>query len=184
MSRLRRSRHTIAAVCIAGSALVLVLVLALAAAVPSAGAGAEPPVQTHWSPVATSAAGSARLTAPRRVLLVGELDHGPGRRSGGPHPHRASRPPVAGGASLPGGAWTVRRNGAVEGWGDAPPLGDLTARTLAAPIVGMAASPSGRGYWLVASDGGIFAFGDARFAGSLAEVNRLGSQTPVHLTAA
>jgi hypothetical protein len=34
------------------------------------------------------------------------------------------------------------------------------------PIVGMAATPSGRGYWLVASDGGIFAFGDAGFFGS------------------
>ena len=31
----------------------------------------------------------------------------------------------------------------------------------------MAASPSGRGYWLVASDGGIFSFGDAHFYGSL-----------------
>ena len=30
----------------------------------------------------------------------------------------------------------------------------------------MAASPTGRGYWFVASDGGIFAFGDARFFGS------------------
>jgi hypothetical protein len=34
------------------------------------------------------------------------------------------------------------------------------------PIVGMAAAPSGHGYWLVASDGGIFTFGDARFLGS------------------
>jgi len=34
------------------------------------------------------------------------------------------------------------------------------------PIVGIAATPDGRGYWLVASDGGIFAFGDARFYGS------------------
>jgi hypothetical protein len=30
----------------------------------------------------------------------------------------------------------------------------------------MAATPTGNGYWLVASDGGIFAFGDARFSGS------------------
>ena len=29
------------------------------------------------------------------------------------------------------------------------------------PVVGMAATPSGHGYWLVASDGGIFSFGDA-----------------------
>ena len=35
------------------------------------------------------------------------------------------------------------------------------------PMVGMAATPSGKGYWLVASDGGIFAFGDARFHGSM-----------------
>jgi hypothetical protein len=27
-------------------------------------------------------------------------------------------------------------------------------------------SPTGQGYWLVASDGGIFAFGDAAFYGS------------------
>jgi len=34
------------------------------------------------------------------------------------------------------------------------------------PIVGMAATPTGAGYWLVASDGGIFSFGAARFYGS------------------
>jgi hypothetical protein len=30
----------------------------------------------------------------------------------------------------------------------------------------MSRTPSGRGYWLVASDGGVFSFGDARFYGS------------------
>ena len=30
----------------------------------------------------------------------------------------------------------------------------------------MAATPDGAGYWLVASDGGIFSYGDARFFGS------------------
>ena len=34
------------------------------------------------------------------------------------------------------------------------------------PIVGMAPTPTGRGYWLVASDGGIFTLRDARFHGS------------------
>jgi hypothetical protein len=38
---------------------------------------------------------------------------------------------------------------------------------LDAPIVGMAATPDGGGYWLVASDGGIFSFGDAVFHGSM-----------------
>jgi hypothetical protein len=32
----------------------------------------------------------------------------------------------------------------------------------------MAVTPSGKGYWLVARDGGVFAFGDAKFKGSLA----------------
>jgi hypothetical protein len=35
------------------------------------------------------------------------------------------------------------------------------------PIVGMAATPDGKGYWLVAADGGIFSFGDAAFYGSM-----------------
>jgi len=30
----------------------------------------------------------------------------------------------------------------------------------------MAATPSGKGYWLVAADGGVFSFGDAGFHGS------------------
>jgi hypothetical protein len=35
-------------------------------------------------------------------------------------------------------------------------------------MVGMAATQSGQGYWTVASDGGIFNFGDAVFFGSVA----------------
>jgi hypothetical protein len=37
---------------------------------------------------------------------------------------------------------------------------------LAAPVVGIASTPDGGGYWLVAADGGIFAFGTATFHGS------------------
>jgi hypothetical protein len=36
----------------------------------------------------------------------------------------------------------------------------------AAPVVGIAATHDGNGYWLVGSDGGIFSFGDAGFHGS------------------
>jgi len=35
------------------------------------------------------------------------------------------------------------------------------------PIVGMASTGDGKGYWNVASDGGLFAFGDAGFYGSM-----------------
>jgi hypothetical protein len=34
-------------------------------------------------------------------------------------------------------------------------------------VVGMAATPDGKGYWLVAADGGVFSFGDAQFYGSM-----------------
>ena len=37
---------------------------------------------------------------------------------------------------------------------------------LNAPIVGMAPTPDGDGYWMVGSDGGVFASGDAQFYGS------------------
>ena len=47
------------------------------------------------------------------------------------------------------------------------PYGSVT-QALAQPIVGMASTPDGKGYWLVASDGGIFTFGDATFYGSAA----------------
>lgn len=35
-----------------------------------------------------------------------------------------------------------------------------------APIVGIAASPTGAGYWLAAKDGGVFGFGSAGFVGN------------------
>ena len=60
----------------------------------------------------------------------------------------------------------VASDGGIFAFGDAGFFGSTGAMTLAKPIVGMAATPSGRGYWLVASDGGIFAFGDAGFFGS------------------
>jgi hypothetical protein len=37
---------------------------------------------------------------------------------------------------------------------------------LNAPITHIVATPDGGGSWLVASDGGIFSYGDARFLGS------------------
>jgi uncharacterized protein YkwD len=51
-------------------------------------------------------------------------------------------------------------------FGDARFHGSTGSMHLQKPIVGMARTRSGRGYWLVASDGGIFSFGDARFHGS------------------
>jgi hypothetical protein len=45
-------------------------------------------------------------------------------------------------------------------------LGSLGGTHLNRPIVGMAATPDGKGYYLLASDGGVFTEGDAVFEGS------------------
>ena len=49
----------------------------------------------------------------------------------------------------------------------APPA----AMTLNAPIIAMASTPTGDGYWLLGADGGIFNFGDAAFHGSAGTMN-------------
>ena len=54
----------------------------------------------------------------------------------------------------------------VFAYGDASNFGDTSNTHINLPIVGMASTPDGKGYWLVASDGGIFSYGDATFYGS------------------
>jgi hypothetical protein len=44
--------------------------------------------------------------------------------------------------------------------------------TPAGPRVALTPTPTGKGYWLAASDGDIFVFGDAPFLGSFSSVNR------------
>jgi hypothetical protein len=46
------------------------------------------------------------------------------------------------------------------------PISFGTVPTQVPPVVTMAGTPDGNGYWLVASDGGVFSFGDAAFHGS------------------
>ena len=57
-------------------------------------------------------------------------------------------------------------HGSIPGLGIAPAGSPGPAPHLNAPIVGMVPSVDGRGYFMVASDGGVFAFGDAAFEGS------------------
>ena len=76
-----------------------------------------------------------------------------------------------------GGYWLVASDGGIFAFGDAgfhgsipgsglSPAGSGHPHSLNAPIVGMVPSSDGGGYFMVASDGGVFAFGDARFEGS------------------
>jgi hypothetical protein len=81
-------------------------------------------------------------------------------RSSGPQP-----PPAV--PVVPGGGYRmVASDGGIFTFGSAPFFGSTGAVHLNQPIVGVAATPTGRGYWLVAADGGIFNFGDAAFYGS------------------
>ena len=61
--------------------------------------------------------------------------------------------------------WFVTPGGRVVPRPGTPSYGSLRSLPRA-PVVGVSATPSGRGYWLVAKDGGVFSFGDARFFGS------------------
>jgi hypothetical protein len=60
---------------------------------------------------------------------------------------------------------TVELN-TVSAFGAAGQHGPAAGFPFALPVIGMAATPSGEGYWLVAADGGIFTYGDAGFFGS------------------
>ncbi len=43
----------------------------------------------------------------------------------------------------------------------------MATTPLIKPVIGIAPDPSGSGYWLTASDGGVFALGGASFLGSM-----------------
>ncbi len=72
-----------------------------------------------------------------------------------------------------GGYWTTTWAGSMTSYGGAPSLGSPASLGihLSRPVLGMAATPTGHGYWLVASDGGVFSFGDATFYGSTGAIH-------------
>jgi hypothetical protein len=80
-----------------------------------------------------------------------------------------------------GGYWLVASDGGIFSFGDAAfygsipglgfaPAGSSSPKRLNAPIVGIVPSADGGGYFMVASDGGVFTFGDAKFEGSCPSV--------------
>jgi hypothetical protein len=57
-------------------------------------------------------------------------------------------------------------NDDVYAFGDAGFFGSTGGSSLNSPLVGMASTLNGKGYWLVGRDGGVFSYGNAKFYGS------------------
>ncbi len=93
----------------------------------------------------------------------------------------STAPPAASTSTSPSWAWPPPPTAAATGWWPrtAASSPSATPRSTGRPAVSTSTSPSwawpptsdGRGYWLVASDGGIFTFGDAGFHGSTGGVH-------------
>ena len=66
--------------------------------------------------------------------------------------------------------YPLASDGGVFNYGDAAFYGSAGGLKLNKPVVGIAATPDGKGYWLVAADGGIFDYGDAGFFGSAGSI--------------
>ena len=60
----------------------------------------------------------------------------------------------------------VAQDGGVFTYGNAAFYGSRALKPLNQPVTGMAATPTGAGYWLAAADGGVFTYGDAGFYGA------------------
>jgi hypothetical protein len=95
--------------------------------------------------------------------------------------------PIVGITSSPdgGGYLLVGSDGGVFSYGDTKfygsmpalgygPAGSNDAKRLNAPIVAIVPSADNKGYFMVASDGGVFAFGDARYSGSCVSIGGCG----------
>jgi hypothetical protein len=119
----------------------------------------RPPGAQAWADVLFATLATLDAGAP----VVESFD---GSRSSVSSGATVSVAPSAMAAARSGGRfWFATPDGRVQPGRGTPSYGSLLAPPRA-PIVGMSATPSGLGYWLVASDGGVFSFGDARFYGS------------------
>lgn len=82
-----------------------------------------------------------------------------------------------------GGIIVARPDGAVDCFDGALFFGSMAGKKMNAPIVGIASTSSGNGYWLLGEDGGIFCFGDAMYQGPMLKYMKqwgigLGTQSP------
>ncbi len=91
-----------------------------------------------------------------------------------PHPPgglvtNVTAPPVGAPVSVPGGGpgdyWILTADGGVFAFGHAPFYGSAYGAMSGATAIGLAATPSGKGYRVQDSHGGIYDYGDAVYSG-------------------
>ena len=188
VARLARYAISIAAV-LAGAAFT-------APAVPAAAASPPPTTQAGRAPRATlqprdgtTLAGYRLVASDGGIFTEGDATYD-GSEGGKP-----LNQPIVGMADTPddGGYWLVASDGGIFTFGDAQYDGSQGGTKLNKPIVGMsitspeltdpslsmAATPDGKGYWLVSENGTVSAFGDAVNYGS-----KTGSASPINGIAA
>jgi peptidoglycan hydrolase-like protein with peptidoglycan-binding domain len=78
--------------------------------------------------------------------------------------------PVAAAATATPAAAATGSDDTVLTYGAAGFYGSTSGKALNSPLVAMANTPDGKGYWLVAADGGVFSYGSARFFGSTGNI--------------
>ena len=92
-----------------------------------------------------------------------------------------STPASAAPAAAPTGYLEVTAAGGVFAFGAAVLAGSPAASrlTVRSPIVAIAETPTGKGYWLVGADGGVFTYGDAGYFGSVPSVTTKKLDAPI-----
>jgi hypothetical protein len=129
--------------------------------------GVQPGTSYTYSVAAVDTGGRASWPGAANLITTpGQVESSPGSGQAGCTTELPSGA-VVGAAALENGSgyYEVDKYGDVAAFGAAVCYGGMTGTPLNRPIVGMAVDPATGGYWLVASDGGVFSF-NAPFEGS------------------
>ncbi len=106
------------------------------------------------------------VSASAGAVAYGDCVDGPGRLLLDPGESASSISPTPSGD----GYWIFTDRGRAFACGAATSFGDLGDIALDGPVVDSIATVTGLGYYMVAADGGLFAFGDAVYRGSVPQV--------------
>ena len=113
--------------------------------------------------------GDLRKSQRDAIIYIAGLVLNPGAA---PKPTPPPPPPPPKGqtmiANVPtGGIIVARPDGALDNFEGSEFYGSMAGTKLNAPIIAICATATGKGYWMLGADGGVFTFGDAPYLGPL-----------------